>query len=152
MKKGSRRSLRGYIVQALVVLLCPSLTSLQNKELEVSEERKRKAKQLEMQRKEVARRNKMAPRAPSFPSYTPPARPSVPDASTAYEAEKTKTFPTKYALWYQCLVLTSLMLLTVNNSHPVAKACNSARSPRPQICTRKSVVIWARTWNRRSNE
>lgn len=69
-----------------------------NKELEVSEERKRKAKQLEMQRKEVARRNKMAPRPPSYPVYTPPARPTMPETD-AYEAERskpiTKQFPVR---------------------------------------------------------
>ena len=72
---------------------------LQNKELEVSEERKRKAKQLELQRKEVARRNKMAPRPPSFPVYTPPTRPSMPETTTdTYEAEKAKTY-TKYVFF-----------------------------------------------------
>ncbi|KAJ5259450.1 Clathrin adaptor mu subunit C-terminal [Penicillium angulare] len=64
-----------------------------NKELEASEERKRKAKQLEMQRKEAARSGRSAaPRAPSYPVYTPPARPSVPDTYDSYEAEKKKTF------------------------------------------------------------
>ncbi|KAF3397736.1 Coatomer subunit delta [Penicillium rolfsii] len=64
-----------------------------NKELEASEERKRKAKQLEMQRKEAARTGRgAAPRAPSYPVYTPPSRPSVPDTYDSYEAEKKKTF------------------------------------------------------------
>ncbi|KAJ5131331.1 Clathrin adaptor mu subunit C-terminal [Penicillium bovifimosum] len=64
-----------------------------NKELEASEERKRKAKQLEMQRKEAARSGRSAaPRAPSYPVYTPPARPSVPDTYDSYEAEKKKSF------------------------------------------------------------
>jgi hypothetical protein len=62
-----------------------------NKELEASEERKRKAKQLELQRKEAARNSRgMAPRAPSYPVYTPPSRPSVPDTYDTYEAEKKK--------------------------------------------------------------
>lgn len=65
----------------------------QNKELEASEERKRKAKQLEMQRKEAARSSRgAAPRAPNYPAYTPPARPSVPETFDSYEAEKKKTF------------------------------------------------------------
>ncbi|CAG8924173.1 unnamed protein product [Penicillium salamii] len=64
-----------------------------NKELEASEERKRKAKQLEMQRKDAARSGRSAaPRAPSYPVYTPPARPSVPDTYDSYEAEKKKSF------------------------------------------------------------
>ncbi|RAH73150.1 coatomer subunit delta [Aspergillus aculeatinus CBS 121060] len=65
----------------------------QNKELEASEERKRKAKQLEMQRKEAARSGRsMAPRTPSYPVYTPPSRPAVPETYDTYEAEKKKTF------------------------------------------------------------
>lgn len=64
-----------------------------NKELEASEERKRKAKQLEIQRKEAARTGRaMAPRAPNYPVYTPPSRPTVPDTYDTYEAEKKKTF------------------------------------------------------------
>ena len=67
-----------------------------NKELEASEERKRKAKQLEMQRKEAARSaaygRGVAPRAPQYPTYTPPARPSAPDTYDSYEAEKNKMF------------------------------------------------------------
>jgi len=61
--------------------------------LEASEERKRKAKQLEMQRKEAARTSRgAAPRAPNYPVYTPPSRPSVPETYDSYEAEKKKTF------------------------------------------------------------
>ncbi|KAI9932198.1 hypothetical protein ASPWEDRAFT_479717 [Aspergillus wentii DTO 134E9] len=64
-----------------------------NKELEASEERKRKAKQLEMQRKEAARTGRsMAPRPPSYPVYTPPSRPAAPDTYDSYEAEKKKSF------------------------------------------------------------
>jgi hypothetical protein len=67
-----------------------------NKELEASEERKRKAKQLEMQRKEAARSaaytRGMAPKIPQYPTYTPPTRPTVPDTYDSYEAEKNKTF------------------------------------------------------------
>jgi hypothetical protein len=67
-----------------------------NKELEASEERKRKAKQLEMQRKEAARSaaytRGMAPKIPQYPTYTPPTRPTVPDSYDSYEAEKNKTF------------------------------------------------------------
>lgn len=67
-----------------------------NKELEASEERKRKAKQLEMQRKEAARSaaygRGITPKVPQYPTYTPPARPSVPDTYDSYEAEKNKTY------------------------------------------------------------
>ena len=68
-----------------------------NKELEASEERKRKAKQLEMQRKEAARNaavygRGVAPQIPKYPTYTPPSRPTVTDTYDSYEAEKNKTF------------------------------------------------------------
>lgn len=62
-----------------------------NKELEASEERKRKAKQLELQRKEAARAaaygRGIAPKMPTQPTYTPPSRPETYDT---YEAEKNK--------------------------------------------------------------
>ncbi len=64
-----------------------------NKELEASEERKRKAKQLELQRKEAARSaaygRGVAPRMPSQPTYTPPTQPQTSSYDT-YEAEKSK--------------------------------------------------------------
>jgi coatomer subunit delta len=67
-----------------------------NKELEASEERKRKAKQLEMQRKEAARSTVygrgVASKAPQYPTYQPPSRPTVTDTYDSYEAEKNKTF------------------------------------------------------------
>ena len=71
-----------------------------NKELEASEERKRKAKQLELQRKEMSRAARggsgnmggMA-RAPSYPTYTPPATtPSMPDTYDSYTAAKNEKF------------------------------------------------------------
>ncbi|KAF7512618.1 hypothetical protein GJ744_000879 [Endocarpon pusillum] len=66
-----------------------------NKELEVSEERKRKAKQLEMQRKEAARSaafgRGVAPKAPQYPTHEPPSRPTVRETYGSYEAEKNKT-------------------------------------------------------------
>ncbi|KAJ4859956.1 hypothetical protein V8C43DRAFT_278700 [Trichoderma afarasin] len=63
-----------------------------NKELEATEERKRKAKQLEMQRKESARSGRpAAPRTPVYPTYTPPSQPAA-SAYDSYEAEKNKTF------------------------------------------------------------
>lgn len=68
-----------------------------NKELEATEERKRKAKQLELQRKEMARSGRAAvARAPSYPTYTPPPRPSPAGYSAydSYEAEKNKSFKT----------------------------------------------------------
>lgn len=64
-----------------------------NKELEASEERKRKAKQLEMQRKEMARNARTMggmPRTPSYPTYTPTVPTTVPDTYDSYnEAKKT---------------------------------------------------------------
>lgn len=65
-----------------------------NKELEATEDRKRKAKQLEMQRKEAARSGRAgggAPRAPVYPTYTPPSRPAVTETYDTYEAEKNKS-------------------------------------------------------------
>ncbi|RWA12150.1 hypothetical protein EKO27_g2976 [Xylaria grammica] len=65
-----------------------------NKELEATEERKRKAKQLEMQRKESARSGRPggAPRTPVYPTYTPPSRPTPTDTYDSYEAEKNKSY------------------------------------------------------------
>ncbi|KAA6412110.1 MAG: adaptor complexes medium subunit family [Lasallia pustulata] len=64
-----------------------------NKELEATEERKRKAKQLELQRKEMARSGRNAlPRTPTYPTYTPPTRPAITDTYDSYEAEKNKSF------------------------------------------------------------
>lgn len=66
-----------------------------NKELEASEERKRKAKQLEMQRKEMQRGTRAAsgmgnmPRTPTYPTYTPPAQsaaPSMPGTTDSYDS------------------------------------------------------------------
>lgn len=58
--------------------------------MEASEERKRKAKQLEMQRKEAARVGRAIPnRQPSYPTYTPtPQAAPAPDTYDAYNAEK----------------------------------------------------------------
>lgn len=64
-----------------------------NKELEATEERKRKAKQLEMQRKEVSRTGRNAPpRAPNYPTYTPAARTPTTETYDSYEAEKNKSY------------------------------------------------------------
>ncbi|KAK4114235.1 hypothetical protein N656DRAFT_777403 [Canariomyces notabilis] len=62
-----------------------------NKELEATEERKRKAKQLEMQRKESGRRGAGMSRPPVYPTYTPPVRPAVTETYDTYEAEKNKS-------------------------------------------------------------
>ncbi|KAF2726058.1 hypothetical protein K431DRAFT_342313 [Polychaeton citri CBS 116435] len=67
------------------------------KELEASEERKRKAKQLEMQRKEMSRANRAGsgtiPRQPTFPTYTPPPQPTTTqDSYDSYNAAKNQTF------------------------------------------------------------
>ncbi|KAF1343925.1 hypothetical protein BDV97DRAFT_322545 [Delphinella strobiligena] len=66
-----------------------------NKELEASEERKRKAKQLEMQRKEMSRSGRGPgglPRTPTYPTYTPPpTQPAMTDSYDSYNAEKNKT-------------------------------------------------------------
>ena len=67
-----------------------------NKELEASEERKRKAKQLEIQRKEMSRQmrgNAGMGRQPSFPTYTPaPQTPTMPDTYDSYTAAKNEKF------------------------------------------------------------
>ena len=69
------------------------LTNFQNKELEATEERKRKAKQLELQRKEMSRNGRSAtPRTPSYPTYTAPTRPVGLSTYDTYEAEKSKSF------------------------------------------------------------
>ncbi|KAF2715423.1 hypothetical protein K504DRAFT_422162 [Pleomassaria siparia CBS 279.74] len=75
-----------------------------NKELEASEERKRRAKQLEMQRKEMSRSSRAgggmgggsgmgsgSARTPQYPSYTPSTPATLPDTYDSYEAEKKKT-------------------------------------------------------------
>ncbi|KAI1014015.1 hypothetical protein LB504_008536 [Fusarium proliferatum] len=75
-----------------------------NKELEATEERKRKAKQLEMQRKDAARSGRGAmggmggmgssggmPRSPSYSSYNPPSQSNT-STYDSYEAEKNKSF------------------------------------------------------------
>lgn len=68
-------------------------TLFQNKELEATEDRKRKAKHIELQRKEMARSGRGAtPRTPSYPAYTPPSRPTGRDSYDTYEAEKNKSF------------------------------------------------------------
>lgn len=68
-----------------------------NKELEASEERKRRAKQLEMQRKEMSRSQRagggmgglMAGRTPSYPAFTPTVpTTNVTDTYDSYEAAK----------------------------------------------------------------
>jgi coatomer subunit delta len=69
-----------------------------NKELEATEERKRKAKQLEMQRKESARKGLGSggmggmPRTPTYQSYSAPSKPTPQETFDSYEAEKNKTF------------------------------------------------------------
>ncbi|KAL2124839.1 hypothetical protein VTJ04DRAFT_1204 [Mycothermus thermophilus] len=62
-----------------------------NKELEATEERKRKAKQLEMQRKESGRSGRAGiNRPPVYPTYTPPVRQTPTETYDTYEAEKNK--------------------------------------------------------------
>lgn len=71
-----------------------------NKELEASEERKRKAKQLEMQRKEMSRATRVGggsmggmPRQSSYTSYTPPpTAPTMTDSYDSYNAAKNQSF------------------------------------------------------------
>jgi hypothetical protein len=76
-----------------------------NKELEASEERKRRAKQLEMQRKEMSRSSRAGggggmggmggmgsggggARTPQYPTFTPSVPTTVPDTYDSYEAAK----------------------------------------------------------------
>ncbi|KAJ5047721.1 hypothetical protein J3E74DRAFT_391299 [Bipolaris maydis] len=86
-----------------------------NKELEASEERKRRAKQLEMQRKEMSRSQRagggmgggmgsgmgggMGGRSPSYPTFTPSVpTTNVTDTYDSYEAEKKKASSKPLAL------------------------------------------------------
>ncbi|KAL8943157.1 MAG: hypothetical protein Q9211_001086 [Gyalolechia sp. 1 TL-2023] len=63
-----------------------------NKELEATEDRKRKAKHIELQRKEMARSGRgVVPRTSSYPTYTAPSRPTGTDSYDTYEAEKNKS-------------------------------------------------------------
>ncbi|KAF4983887.1 hypothetical protein FZEAL_828 [Fusarium zealandicum] len=81
-----------------------------NKELEATEERKRKAKQLEMQRKDAARSGRSGgmgggmgsgmgsgmgggmSRSSAYPSYSSPSQSSPANTYDSYEAEKNKSF------------------------------------------------------------
>jgi hypothetical protein len=82
-----------------------------NKELEASEERKRRAKQLEMQRKEMSRSQRVGGgmgggmgsgsmgRSPSYPAFTPSVpTTNVTDTYDSYEAEKKKATSKPLAL------------------------------------------------------
>lgn len=82
-----------------------------NKELEASEERKRRAKQLEMQRKEMSRSQRVGGgmgggmgsgsmgRSPSYPTFTPSVpTTNVADTYDSYEAEKKKATSKPLAL------------------------------------------------------
>lgn len=76
---------------------------VQNKEFEATEERKRKSKQLDLQRKEMSRNStgmgsggmgssgRSTPRTTQFPTYNPPSK-TTSDSYDSYEAEKKKTF------------------------------------------------------------
>jgi len=75
-----------------------------NKELEATEERKKRAAQLAMQRKEMRARGSGGiggmPRQGSYPTYTPPVTtPAMPDTYDSYTAAKnekfTKALPTR---------------------------------------------------------
>jgi len=70
-----------------------------NKELEAKEEIKRRQKQIEVQRKEAARfQGRGTPRVPTYPTYTPPAQPTVTSTYDSYEAERNKSFSRPGAL------------------------------------------------------
>lgn len=91
------------------VSMTQQLTKSQNKELEATEERKRKAKQLELQRKEMSRSGRAAtPRAPSYPTYTPPPRPAGLSPYDSYEAEKNKSSKLVYPYEQRKFKLTIL--------------------------------------------
>ena len=62
--------------------------------MEATEERKRKAKQLEMQRKEASRTGRSnVPRTPVYPTYNAPTpRSAVTETYDSYEAEKNKSY------------------------------------------------------------
>lgn len=65
---------------------------MQNKQLEASEQRKMKAKQIEMQRREQARSGRgNIPRQPTYPTYTP-ATQTISEPMDSYSAEKNRSF------------------------------------------------------------
>merc|ERR1712169_35965 len=71
-----------------------------NKELEATEERKRKAKQLEMQRKESARTGRgNMPRTPVYPTYTPPPRPRARVCSLVRSPRRTTCSSVSAVTW-----------------------------------------------------
>merc|ERR1712000_692589 len=71
-----------------------------NKELEATEERKRKAKQLEMQRKESARTGRAnVPRTPVYPTYTPPPRPRARVCSLVRSPRRTTCSSVSAVTW-----------------------------------------------------
>ena len=119
MKKGFRRSYPGYVICGYFGFLL--LTLYQNKELEATEERKRKAKQLEMQRKEVSRSGRNAvPRTPVYPTYTAPSRPAVTDTYDSYEAEKNKSYKLVHLMSYYMALVDDF----IEPQHPRVRACN----------------------------
>jgi hypothetical protein len=107
--------------------------TLQNKELEATEERKRKAKQLEMQRKESGRSGRSGgmSRTPVYPTYTPPVRPTVTENYDTYEAEKNKA---KYADHTTLARGYKRLMGAGSTRQQRSRACSWARSPRLQIC------------------
>ena len=72
-------------------------------------------------------------RAPSYPTYTPPPRPSPAGYSAydSYEAEKNKSFKSVHFSSFLSLRGTNdgIELLLLKE-----KACNSAKSRRQRIC------------------
>lgn len=82
-----------------------------NKELEATEERKRKAKQLEMQRKESARASRSIPHTPVYPTYSSPSQSTSTDMYDSYEAEKKKQTH-KYE-FFKYYITTNLSIVAV---------------------------------------
>lgn len=106
---------------------------LQNKELEASEERKRRAKQLEMQRKEMSRSSRGAnvPRTPSYPAYTPSVPTTVPDTYDSYNAEKNKA--SKFVTILFRRFFSQMLNKILGHWLLVARACSWVRNRKRRV-------------------
>lgn len=60
--------------------------------MEATEQRKLRAKQIEMQRREQSRATRgQMPRTPAYPTYTPPVQAATVDPMDSYAAEKNRS-------------------------------------------------------------
>ena len=143
------------------VLTLPNLPPTdhkQNKEMEATEDRKRKAKQLELQRKEMSRTGRgNIPRVPSYPTYTPPPRTTNVSSYDSYEAEKNKSLKTAAPkgkgmqlgskkskttdIFDKLGVSDTDSAPLVSNSQPITQAPTSPTAPRASTSSDRSEAI-----------